>query len=467
MDSGGVVNGNAFKYPKYRKEKNLNNITVIDAPCGQGKTTWAINQMKEHPEQAYVYCTPFLDEIDRIIDSTKGYHKFYQPQFYESTKIDDFNRLLGEQQDVAVTHSTFLNATPETVDCIRQGEYVLFIDEALDVITEFNNLQSVESDTAQRITRDDVQLLCDGGFIQIEDNGLVRWVKGSYHDGKFIVLERMARLNRVYWIRGKLMVCVFPQEVFSVFKHIYIMTYIFEGSSLCPYFNMFGIAYEKMTVGNTDGTLSLIDYTQEADLAFREKCRELITMCENPKMIYPRGLSKTWYETAGADDLKKLKNDIQNCFKNYAKAKASNLVSVEDDPETLQTEIMWTCYSAFEHKLEGAGFTSARRITKEEERKLSKDELDRLKCFVPCNARASNKYRPRWALAYCINLYYNSMLYGFFTDAGQSFDNDKYAVAGLIQWIFRSRIRDDQPIYLYLPAERMQNLYYRWLDGEL
>ena len=44
----------------------MNKVKVIDAPCGVGKTTWAIQEMNDHDEREYIYCTPFLDEISRI-----------------------------------------------------------------------------------------------------------------------------------------------------------------------------------------------------------------------------------------------------------------------------------------------------------------------------------------------------------------------------------------------------------------
>ena len=34
-------------------------ITVIDSPCGHGKTTYAINLINESPTKNFVYITPF------------------------------------------------------------------------------------------------------------------------------------------------------------------------------------------------------------------------------------------------------------------------------------------------------------------------------------------------------------------------------------------------------------------------
>jgi len=45
-------------------------------------------------------------------------------------------------------------------------------------------------------------------------------------------------------------------------------------------------------------------------------------------------------------------------------------------------------------------------------------------------------------------------------------DQDTYALAEMLQWIFRSRIRNDEPIDIYVPSERMRSLLIKWLEGE-
>ena len=47
-----------------------------------------------------------------------------------------------------------------------------------------------------------------------------------------------------------------------------------------------------------------------------------------------------------------------------------------------------------------------------------------------------------------------------------TFDKDLWALSNMIQFVFRSRLRDDEPINLYVPSRRMRELFKRWLDGE-
>jgi hypothetical protein len=44
--------------------------------------------------------------------------------------------------------------------------------------------------------------------------------------------------------------------------------------------------------------------------------------------------------------------------------------------------------------------------------------------------------------------------------------NDRFALAELIQWVYRSRVRRRQPITLYLPSKRMRTLFFNWLDEQ-
>ena len=242
-------------FNQYRKGvKKINNIQVIDAPCGAGKTSWAIQTINEKTDESYIYCTPFLDEIDRIRKSCGRYRRFSEPLPYTGTKIDNFNELLATGGDIAVTHITFLNATQETLELIRTGDYTLIIDEVLEVVTDFNKVQSVENVSRQTITKEDIKFLLEQNIIQIAKDNRVIWCGGEYGDDfKFSEVQRYARLNRLYCVDNKLLIAVFPPEMFKYFKDVYIMTYLFDGSTFKYYLDLFGIRYETVSIENNAG----------------------------------------------------------------------------------------------------------------------------------------------------------------------------------------------------------------------
>lgn len=44
------------------------------------------------------------------------------------------------------------------------------------------------------------------------------------------------------------------------------------------------------------------------------------------------------------------------------------------------------------------------------------------------------------------------------------FDDDLFSLSALLQWIWRSRIRDGEPINIFIPSERMRNLLITWIE---
>ncbi|MEG2045187.1 MAG: hypothetical protein RR088_04280, partial [Clostridia bacterium] len=84
--------------------------------------------------------------------------------------------------------------------------------------------------------------------------------------------------------------------------------------------------------------------------------------------------------------------------------------------------------------------------------------------FVACTARATNDYRHKTNCAYLLNRFLNPMEAGFFIDKGIDIDEDGWSLSELIQWLFRSAIRDGKEIKLYIPSKRMRELLVDWLN---
>lgn len=413
--------------------------------------------MTQNPDKSYIYCTPFLDEIERIRNEC-GRRRFKEPLPYNGTKIDDFNKLLATGESVAVSHVTFLNATPETIERIHEGEYTLILDEVLDVLCEFNKINTVEESPRQSMSKKDIQTLLEKGMIEVGQNFKVTWCDRDHdRESKFYEVMRLAKLGRLYLARDKLLVTVFPPEMFQKYEDVYVLTYMFEGSMLKGYFDLFGLLYNAMSITTDDtGTKSLVPYNNDADIEFRNWCKELINVYDGPKLNRPgRTLSRSWYDEADADALKRLKNDVGEYFNRVLKnAHASN-----DD-------IMWTCPTEFKNKISGKGYTCARSMTTEEKRfpEQERKELEKkLSCFVPCNSKATNIYGGRWALAYCCNIFPNPLIHGMMEDCGVEFDKNAFSLSCLIQWLCRSRIRNGEPINVYIPSVRIRKLLAAWL----
>lgn len=86
------------------------------------------------------------------------------------------------------------------------------------------------------------------------------------------------------------------------------------------------------------------------------------------------------------------------------------------------------------------------------------------------NIKATNEYRNRRYIAYTVNRYINPALTINFNTVNLHIDEEKFALSEMIQFIWRSAIRDNNDIYLYLPSRRMRYLLQKWLgydDNEL
>ena len=84
----------------------MTQIYAVDSIMGTGKTNWAIKYMNCHKEQRFIYCTPFIDEVNRILSASPH---FRQPTEENAggTKQADFLKLLEEGACIATTHELF------------------------------------------------------------------------------------------------------------------------------------------------------------------------------------------------------------------------------------------------------------------------------------------------------------------------------------------------------------------------
>ena len=359
--------------------------------------------MNASPEQSFVFCTPFLDEITRAQQACPAL-KIKQP--VQRPKIEDFNRLLGARENIAVTHTTFFNSTPQTVQSIREGGYILILDEVLDVVQQING-KTPNEDTengykAEQLLREaDFRHLIKTGTISIDSDYRVKWVSGPYGDGLYEQFEKLARMDRLYCVRESALFTVFPPEVLKAFKHVYIMTYMFDCSVLRYYLNRYSLEYDSASI-ESDGSSAyqLCEYTADMDLSFKARCKELIT-------LYTEREANDW--THNAFSVNWLRSN--KGYNSPAMKRARRFMRKFFDGHEVGAK-MWTTQKTSKKALQGKGYTEIKRVPNN----ASREDKARASCFVSCNARATNDYSDRHALAYCYNVYHHPMLRGLFED---------------------------------------------------
>lgn len=396
-------------------------ITVIDAMCGKYKTTWAMQDMVVgHKSAPFIYITPYLDEVSRVKSFVeKNNVKVFIPEAKKGkgSKTEHLKKLVANRKNIITTHALFDRIDSETLELFKQNSYVMYMDEVHEVVKQ------------HYMTEQDLYLLTTTNYIDIKEDGRIEWVADNY-DGKFEEFKNLCELGALFYYADKIYVWTFPIEVFKYMCKIYILTYKFEGQIQCAYYKMYGLKYEKKYVKNEKGVCWLVDYDPEYDKQDIREIKDKIHIYQG-NLNFDKGIKLTtsFFDKADASVLKVIKNNILNYFQNIVKGKS-------DDN-------MWTTLSDVKKKLKGKGYT---------------------KGFVPLNARATNTYKHKKNLAYVYNRYLNPINKGFFIKKGITIDEDLYALSDLIQWIFRSAIREGNSINIYLPSERMRKLLREYLS---
>ena len=395
---------------------------------GCGKTTAMINMMKEDSENRYIFVTPYLNEVTRIKEDTE--YRFKEPVHLGFGKLDSLHHLLSSGYDIATTHSLFLMATPDTIQLIHEGGYTLVLDEVLDIIKDYNDATCIIANKI--VTREDVRWLQQEGHIQVSaDDYRVSWVGASVDDFHFSEVERLAKNGSLRCINENLY-WEYPIDVFQAFKRVFIMTYRFEYSILASYLNVYGLSYTKVSVAKESGKFHLCPYVDDI-----EQKRTLVSLLNiysgrlNQIGDRRNAFSVSWIERLDTDRIHRIKNNMR-AYKEQIKA--------------VSCDILWTTAKAndFYTKLERVpGFKYIHRLTAEE-KALSdtSPEKKKLKCFLSCTERATNQYKGRTTLLYLINRFLHPDIGNYFKHRGSPINEDEWATNEMLQWIWRSAIRD-------------------------
>ena len=400
--------------------ENQCKVTVVDSICGSGKTSKAIEYMNNSTDKKFIYITPYLDEIQRVLKECDC-RVFFEPKTEkgEGSKLRDFNRLLSLGKNIVSTHALFAMVNDDTLKYLKENNYTLILDEVFNVVEEI------------KITKSDREILLRDK-VSVADDGKITWIDKSYK-GTLSKYKNAIEQGDCYLFDDCFMLWTFPVCVMDALDHTYILTYMFKGQIQRYYYDMNNINYEYKAVKKINDKYEVVNYNENEDLTY---IKELIHICENKKLNKigddKYALSKSWYEKQDknkTDGFDLLKNNIFNYFQNIVKGKSK--------------EKMWTCFKDFKTKCKGKGY---------------------IKGFVSCNARATNDYRHKKNLAYVVNIFNNPMILKFFRNKGVSVDENSFALSELIQWIFRSQLRDGKKINLYIPSSRMRNLLKQWLD---
>ena len=408
------------------------NIKVCDAIMGSGKTTAVINMMNNNPNQRFIYITETLDEDVRIMNACPAL-KFARPGYVgrgtkrtRVNKSDHIHDLIAAGRNICTTHKLFTMLDGKTWQLAKSMDYIMIIDEE-PTVTErctFGPLDILALEAAGVLERRD-----DGSFDvhDTEAPGQLRTLIRKCKTGSLMTCTK-TDMPRQMWT-------MYP-DAFTAFKEVYIMTYQFEHSMLQYYMATHGLTYTNIYIAKApDGTVSFTDQLCYIP-SYVGHLSQLIHIFENEELNEigndPTAFSASWLKTATKQNTangKRIKSNLRRYYTEFTG-------DIHGSKRMFGTTKEAAAY------LKRNGWSAA---------------------YVPFNQRATNKYADRTNLVYYMNIFMHPDVKNYLIHHDIKPDEDGYALAIFVQWIWRSAIRNGEEILLYVPSKRMRGLLKGWI----
>ena len=401
----------------------MRHIKIVDARMGRGKSSAAIRYMNENKgKRCFLYITPYLAEVDRVSTLCD----FDEPGKDCASKLSHLKSLMRKQKNIASTHALFTMMDEEALALAEENGYSLIIDEAIPVVDIVS------------ISRQDLEIMMDSLVDEDEDGGL-HWRDPAY-TGLFSNYKKMADEGVLRHCSGSVFSMLNPKK-FLYFDEVIMMTYLFGGQMQKVYFDYFGFTYDIVGIVKDDEGFMFsdkpdepepVDYSALISIIGEGRCSEW----ERKMNDIGKGrtaLSSSWYISRGKEheDVCTLRCNLRNFFERKTKSGTKDR--------------LWTTFKGNESWLLGQRGRFASN-------------------FLALNTRATNEYRDTSTVAYLVNRFINPNIMKFFSSKGFKLNQDQFALAEMLQFIWRSAIRDDKPITVYIPSQRMRKLLVNWIE---
>ncbi len=400
-------------------------IHVVDEIMGGGKTSAFFNFMNTHPEKKYIFLTPALTEIPRVIEACPALN-FKEPNPEKKNKTYPFKSLLEGRENIVTTHQLFFKQTEEIIEHL--SGYVLAVDESPNSMVE---------DYDDKF-HSDYKVLYNN-YLKFDDNNRAYWIyehkegfeeekyRGAFSELKTDCDQGYVRLVEVE--KRKSLYKVFPAKILKAFDDVFIMTHLFRLQQSYVFLRTEGFSFDRYYVKEEQGKYTLtkdIQPQKHFDLLpyisfYQDKNKKGRTIGTRKG-----SLSKSWY----------LRNPKPDSVRNALRRFFDNTNSQAGDR-------LWTVFNT------AADYVSGGRYDRS---------------FIHCNAKATNDFSDRHYVAYLNNLYSRPVLSVYFKHHGVETCDNGFALTEMIQLIFRSAIRKKEKINLFIPSKRMYNLFVAWLD---
>ncbi len=426
-------------------------IKVIDEIMSSGKSHWMLSQMKqweaEDKYDQFFYISPLLSEVGgELLKDDKGrevkpkqylkgrvqqslpHMNFNFPRPIRGSKSYHVSQLIHQCKNVSATHKLFLSLDTGDVEILKQNRNILVIDEAIDAYEVYKG-----------ITKQALDNHIKSGILLVDED--TRKITYNHKDypittDKWELSELVQYCDNgcVYYVQDSLVLWEFPTDLLRAFDDVYVLTYIFEGSFMYYWCKINGIEIEYVKP-------ELYRSTEEV----KSYIKELINVVETPSIhrIEKYSYSQSWWENKAVKDcIEDVKKALRSCTEKVLKCKGE--------------DILITCPKA--------NWVHDKENKKIKKRLLIKGKGYSRATWLASETRATNIYQDKSVLIYLLGKYPHPMVSNFCHSKGYPVDDNKFALASFLQWIFRGSIRKGEPMHVIMPSHDMRKLLKAWLE---
>ena len=402
-------------------------VTIVDQPCGYGKTTKMIQSL--NAEELFLVVVPLKSEVRRVLESVAslGFEEPLEVMTDDRTKRSALVHLVNQRKSIVTTHKLY----SEIGYLCSMGlldEYKIIIDEVPEAVTAVATISKRSAEEFYLRT----------GYLSVDDNGLCsttpKWEekKNEVSDTLNPKIMASAEGGNLYLTPQGTFIMALPEMLFYRCSSLTVLTYMSEGSYFRKYMDRIGVRYDVL-------------HSEEHETTFKEKARNLITFAdasvlENVNFTY----NKQMEVKEGSKICKKVCSALKNLRQRQFRGTPLTDIMVTSAEKNWRDQ---KAHKKGQLKLQGyAKSTGLGRVH-----------------WVANQTRGTNDYVNCSHIVYLYDKHPQPPIAQWLNASTKAF-SEAFALTELIQWVWRSRIRQSEPITLYLPSPRMKRLLLDWLN---
>lgn len=459
-------------------------IVVKDCICGHGKSQGMVKYIKSNMlTDKFLYITPYLEQChtlagtkpisdtdERPMYNAKGiiytessYNfgvaRFKHPENRnsEGTKQRSLKNLMAQGDNIVSTHNLFLNMKLDTLDNAK--DYTLVVDEALDV---YDRCRLLSEKQAKKLLRLKILKLKEDGITltfdreRFGDNGLLEDGEDAVEDTHYEELAVLCDNNQILLVNGCVLLWEFSSEILKKFKKVFILSYLFEGREMSVYLKKHGLKYKVVREGKGGK-----DIKELVDVLYDDKLNDVGRNYFDLSISQTRVVRKSRKIPSRKDfDSQETYEKSLKRYERYTEGVSDKSISAEKRNDTLRRNLHTVFSTRWKAKANDRFFTCLADNTSYIAGKNYKNN------WLGYSTRATNLYKDAHHIAFLMNLFMQPNIKEACDSTEYEVDEDLVALSHLVQFVFRSALRSDEPVKVYIPSLRMRGLFEDYLNGD-